>query len=174
MDGAIPWSADVETFTSLIAPSQTRLAPTPSADWWPSRRRLITFLDLLRGMEACLVTTEDSRARVLLLAETVAGYVAPRVATSPPARRLLRVLLFKLDDFAVIRAALICATLLRADAAHDDGVVTPAVDRAGAATSPTVSSTPSTSRLVQADRQRSRALLALLNHPSASDPEGHP
>ena len=185
MDGdAIPaWSADVETFTS---PDRA----IPDASRADALRRLvallgadsITFLDLLRGMEACLVTTEDSRrARgVLLLAETVAGYVAPPASRPLPAGAaslLAQYFSSKLDDFAVIRAALMgCATLLRADAAHDDGVVTPAVDRAGARDiADRFFDAVHVPSLVQADRQRSYELiLALLNHPSASDPEGPP
>lgn len=185
MDGDAPpaWSADVETFTS---PDRA----IPDASRADALRRLvallgadsITFLDLLRGMEACLVTTEDSRrARgVLLLAETVAGYVAPPASRPLPAGAaslLAQYFSSKLDDFAVIRAALMgCATLLRADAAHDDGVVTPAVDRAGACDiADRFFDAVHVPSLVQADRQRSYELiLALLNHPSASDPEGPP
>ena len=185
MDGDAPpaWSADVETFTS---PDRA----IPDASRADALRRLvallgadsITFLDLLRGMEACLVTTEDSRrARgVLLLAETVAGYVAPPASRPLPAGAaslLAQYFSSKLDDFAVIRAALMgCATLLRADAAHDDGVVTPAVDRAGACDiADRFFDAVHVPSLVQADRQRSYELiLALLDHPSASDPEGPP
>ena len=185
MDGDAPpaWSADVETFTS---PDRA----IPDASRADALRRLvallgadsITFLDLLRGMEACLVTTEDSRrARgVLLLAETVAGYVAPPASRPLPAGAaslLAQYFSSKLDDFAVIRAALMgCATLLRADAAHDDGVVTPAVDRAGACDiADRFFDAVHVPSLVQADRQRGYELiLALLDHPSASDPEGPP
>ena len=185
MDGDTPpaWSADVETFTS---PDRA----IPDASRADALRRLvallgadsITFLDLLRGMEACLVTTEDSRrARgVLLLAEAVAGYVAPPASRPLPAGAaslLAQYFASKLDDFAVIRAALMgCATLLRADAAHDAGVVTPAVDRAGACDiADRFFDAVHVPSLVQADRQRGyELLLALLHHPSASDPEGPP
>lgn len=183
MDGDTPpaWSADVETFTS---PDRA----IPDASRADALRRLvallgadsITFLDLLRGMEACLVTTEDSRrARgVLLLAEAVAGYVAPPASRPLPAGAaslLAQYFASKLDDFAVIRAALMgCATLLRADAAHDAGVVTPAVDRAGACDiADRFFDAVHVPSLVQADRQRGyELLLALLHHPSASDPDG--
>ena len=50
----------------------------------------LTFLDLLRGMETCLVTTDDARrARgVLLLAETVAGYAGDDETVGAGARPL--------------------------------------------------------------------------------------
>ena len=184
MDGDAPpaWSADVETFTS---PDRA----IPDASRADALRRLvallgadsITFLDLLRGMEACLVTTEDSRrARgVLLLAETVAGYVAPRVAT-PPRRRgvsACAVLLFQAGRLRRhprgahgLRHAPPRRRRARRRRRH------PAVDRAGACDiADRFFDAVHVPSLVQADRQRSYELiLALLDHPSASDPEGPP
>mmetsp|Transcript_35602 Transcript_35602/g.87585 ORF Transcript_35602/g.87585 Transcript_35602/m.87585 type:complete len:101 (+) Transcript_35602:23-325(+) len=72
-----PWAADVELFVA----SDRLITDASRGD---ALRRIVTvlsagelsFLELLRGMEGCLVTTDDARrARgVLLLAEAVAGY----------------------------------------------------------------------------------------------------
>ena len=87
MDAAPPeWGQHVDVFTS---PDRN----TPEADRARALGAIaalldagsVTFLDLLRGMESCLVTTDDARrARgVLLLAEAVAGYGA-RASPRPP------------------------------------------------------------------------------------------
>ena len=90
--GAPAWGQHVDVFTS---PDRN----TPEADRARALGAIaalldagsVTFLDLLRGMESCLVTTDDARrARgVLLLAEAVAGYGArtggrARASPRPP------------------------------------------------------------------------------------------
>lgn len=133
-------AADVELF---VAPN---IADASRGD---ALRRLVhalgtdalTFLDLLRGMEGCLVTTDDAlRARgVLLLAEAVAGYTnggagfgvggaddtGGRPLPAAAAALLAQYFTSKLDDFAVIRAALMgCTALLRATAVSDSSSTT--------------------------------------------------
>ena len=135
----------------------------------------LTFLDLLRGMESCLVTTEDSRrARgVLLLAEAIAGYTAPDGGAEPPAARALpttaaalltQYFTSKLDDFAVIRAALMgCTALLRATADVNEGGKAPAVSYdAATEMADRFFEAVHVPSLVQADRQRSYGLIAAL------------
>ena len=121
-------------------------------------------------MEACLVTTEDSRrARgVLLLAETVAGYVAPASRPSPPARRLC--------SRSTSRPSWTTSpsSARRSWAAPRSSAPTPRTTPASSpppstarapATSPTVSSTPSTSRA--SSRRTASELRA---HPRAPQP----
>ena len=142
----------------------------------------VTFLDLLRGMESCLVTTDDARrARgVLLLAEAVAGYGAraggPRASLPAPAAELLaQFFASKLEDFAVIRAALMgCTSLLNARASSDENK--PVVTHAAATTiADRLFEAVHVPSLAQADRQKSyETLIALIRHPAASSPAGPP
>jgi len=171
MDADAPWSSDVSTFVSpdRHVPDAARVeARTRLAALLGSGR--LTFLALLRGMEACLVTTDDAvRARgVLLLAELVARPAHP---SSPPpalpasaAPLLAQFFVSKLDDFAAIRAALAgCAALLTADAVDDRGVRAPAVDRAGAVEmADRFFDAVHVPSLVQADRAKAYELLAAL------------
>ncbi len=171
MDADAPWSSDVSTFVSpdRHVPDAARVeARTRLAALLGSGR--LTFLALLRGMEACLVTTDDAvRARgVLLLAELVAR---PARSSSPPpalpasaAPLLAQFFVSKLEDFAAIRAALAgCAALLTADAVDDRGVRAPAVDRAGAVEmADRFFDAVHVPSLVQADRAKAYELLAAL------------
>jgi DNA repair/transcription protein MET18/MMS19 len=185
-------AADVELF---VAPD-SNVADAARGD---ALRRLVaklgtdalSFLDLLRGMEGCLVTTDDARrARgVLLLAEAVAGYTNDADAGTaggcplPAAAATLLAQYFtsKLDDFAVIRAALMgCTALLRATAVADAAAgggsqaaaAAPAVSHAAAAAmADRFFDAVHVPSLVQADRQRSYELLmALASHPDAHKP----
>jgi len=184
MDAAPPaWGQHVDVFTS---PDRN----TPEADRARALGAIaalldagsVTFLDLLRGMESCLVTTDDARrARgVLLLAEAVAGYGArtggPRASLPAPAAELLaQFFASKLEDFAVIRAALMgCTSLLnaRASSGESEAVVTHATATTMADRLFEAVHVPS---LAQADRQRSyEMLVALIRHPAASSPAGPP
>ena len=143
----------------------------------------LTFLDLLRGMETCLVTTDDARrARgVLLLAETVAGYAGDDETVGAGARPLpggaasllSQYFASKLEDFAVLRAALAgCIALLRATATVDGapGLSTPAVSHASATEmADRFFDAVHVPSLVQADRQRGyQFLLALVSHPETA------
>ena len=171
MDADAPWSSDLSTFVSpdRHVPDAARVeARTRLAALLGSGR--LTFLALLRGMEACLVTTDDAvRARgVLLLAELV---VRPAPLSPPPpalpasaAPLLAQFFVSKLEDFAAIRAALAgCAALLTADAVDDRGVRAPAVDRAGAVEmADRFFDAVHVPSLVQADRAKAYELLAAL------------
>ena len=122
------WAADVETYVSV-----DRASAVSDEDRDEAAGRIVqllvsgalTFLDLLRGMETCLVTTDEPRrARgVLLLAECVAGYAGDDETVAGGARPLpggaasllSQYFASKLEDFAVLRAALAgCTALLRA------------------------------------------------------------
>ena len=180
------WAADVETYVSV-----DRASAVSDEDRDEAAGRIVqllvsgalTFLDLLRGMETCLVTTDEPRrARgVLLLAECVAGYAGDDETVAGGARPLpggaasllSQYFASKLEDFAVLRAALAgCTALLRATAT---------VDGAPGRSAPAVSHDNATEMadrffdavhvpsLVQADRQRSyQFLLALVSHPAAA------
>ena len=153
----------------------------------------LTVLELLRGMDGCLVTTDDARrARGnLLLAEAVAGYInttadnGTTTSTNRPlpaaaASLLAQYFTSKLDDFAVIRAALMgCTALLRATAAADStpgdspsssSVLVPAVSHSAATEmADKFFNAVHVPSLVQADRQRSYELLAaLVSHPEST------
>ena len=185
------WAADVETYVSV-----DRASAVSDEDRDEAAGRIVqllvsgalTFLDLLRGMETCLVTTDEPRrARgVLLLAECVAGYAGDDETVAGGARPLpggaasllSQYFASKLEDFAVLRAALAgCTALLRATATVDG-----APDRSAPAVSHD-NATEMADRffdavhvpsLVQADRQRSyQFLLALVSHP-ASFADGPP
>ena len=185
------WAADVETYVSV-----DRASAVSDEDRDEAAGRIVqllvsgalTFLDLLRGMETCLVTTDEPRrARgVLLLAECVAGYAGDDETVAGGARPLpggaasllSQYFASKLEDFAVLRAALAgCTALLRATAT---------IDGAPGRSAPAVSHDNATEMadrffdavhvpsLVQADRQRSyQFLLALVSHP-ASFADGPP
>ena len=176
------WAQDVDVFTS---PDWTTPEAARSKSLGAIVERLnagsFTFLDLLRGMESCLVTTDDAkRARgVLLLAEAVAGYRGspggpPASLPSAAAELLSQFFASKLEDFAVVRAALMgCTSLLNGrDSVSGEALVshetaTTMADRLFEAVH-----VPS---LVQADRLRSyEMLLALCLHPSAASPTGPP
>ncbi len=180
------WAADVETYVSV-----DRASAVSDEDRDEAAGRIVqllvsgalTFLNLLRGMETCLVTTDEPRrARgVLLLAECVAGYAGDDETVAGGARPLpggaasllSQYFASKLEDFAVLRAALAgCTALLRATAT---------VDGAPGRSAPAVSHDNATEMadrffdavhvpsLVQADRQRSyQFLLALVSHPAAA------
>ena len=180
------WAADVETYVSV-----DRASAVSDEDRDEAAGRIVqllvsgalTFLDLLRGMETCLVTTDEPRrARgVLLLAECVAGYAGDDETVAGGARPLpggaasllSQYFASKLEDFAVLRAALAgCTALLRATAT---------IDGAPGRSAPAVSHDNATEMadrffdavhvpsLVQADRQRSyQFLLALVSHPAAA------
>ena len=186
MDAAPPaWGQHVDVFTS---PDRN----TPEADRARALCAIaalldagsVTFLDLLRGMESCLVTTDDARrARgVLLLAEAVAGYGArtggPRASLPAPAAELLaQFFASKLEDFAVIRAALMgCTSLLNARASSSSGESEAVVTHATATTmADRLFEAVHVPSLAQADRQRSyEMLVALIRHPDASSPAGPP
>ena len=186
MDAAPPaWGQHVDVFTS---PDRN----TPEADRARALGAIaalldagsVTFLDLLRGMESCLVTTDDARrARgVLLLAEAVAGYGArtggPRASLPAPAAELLaQFFASKLEDFAVIRAALMgCTSLLNARASSSSGESEAVVTHATATTmADRLFEAVHVPSLAQADRQRSyEMLVALIRHPDASSPAGPP
>lgn len=186
MDAAPPaWGQHVDVFTS---PDRN----TPEADRARALGAIaalldagsVTFLDLLRGMESCLVTTDDARrARgVLLLAEAVAGYGArtggPRASLPAPAAELLaQFFASKLEDFAVIRAALMgCTSLLNARASSSSGESEAVVTHATATTmADRLFEAVHVPSLAQADRRRSyEMLVALIRHPDASSPAGPP
>jgi DNA repair/transcription protein MET18/MMS19 len=141
----------------------------------------LQFLDLLRSMESCLVTTDDARrARgVLLLAEAVTQYGvspagAPKRAMPKPAAELLaQFFASKLEDFAVIRAALMgCTFLLNARSGVGEALVTHETARTMADKLFEAVHVPS---LVQGDRFRSyEMLLALCSHPGSASPKGPP
>jgi DNA repair/transcription protein MET18/MMS19 len=184
MDAAPPaWGQHVDVFTS---PDRN----TPEADRARALGAIaalldagsVTFLDLLRGMESCLVTTDDARrARgVLLLAEAVAGYGAraggPRASLPAPAAELLaQFFASKLEDFAVIRAALAgCTSLL--NARDHENANEPIVTHATATTmADRLFESTHVPSLTQADRRRSyEMLVALVRHPASSSPAGPP
>ena len=184
MDAAPPaWGQHVDVFTS---PDRN----TPEADRARALAAIaalldagsVTFLDLLRGMESCLVTTDDARrARgVLLLAEAVAGYGAraggPRASLPAPAAELLaQFFASKLEDFAVIRAALAgCTSLL--NARDHENANEPVVTHATATTmADRLFESTHVPSLTQEDRRRSyEMLVALVRHPASSSPAGPP
>ena len=186
MDAAPPaWGQHVDVFTS---PDRN----TPEADRARALGAIaalldagsVTFLDLLRGMESCLVTTDDARrARgVLLLAEAVAGYGArtggrARALPAPAAELLAQFFASKLEDFAVIRAALMgCTSLLNARASSSSGESEAVVTHATATTmADRLFEAVHVPSLAQADRRRSyEMLVALIRHPDASSPAGPP